>query len=45
MYTDTVNVEHEMYIIPVISGATGIVTQGLNKNLESIPGKISVHSI
>jgi len=24
-------------IIPVISGATGIVTKGLKKNLEAIP--------
>jgi len=44
MYSDTVNVEHEMYIILVIIGATGIVTQSLKKNLESIPGKHSVHS-
>jgi hypothetical protein len=45
MYSDTVNVEHEMYILSVIIGATGIVTQGLKKNLESIPGKHSVHSL
>ena len=43
MFSDTVNVEHDMYIIPVIIGATRIVTQGLN--LESIPGKHSVHSL
>jgi hypothetical protein len=26
-------------IIPVIIGSTGIVTKGLRKNLEAIPGK------
>ena len=26
-------------IMPVITGATGIVTKGLKKNLEAIPGK------
>jgi hypothetical protein len=45
MYSDTVNVEHEMYIILVIIGATRIVTQGLKKNLESIPGKHSIDSL
>jgi hypothetical protein len=25
--------------VPVIIGATGIVTRGLRKNLEAIPGK------
>jgi len=45
MYSDTVNVEHEMYIIMVITGATRIVTQGLKKNLESIPGKHSIDSL
>jgi hypothetical protein len=29
-------------IIPVIIGATGIVTEGLRKNSESIPGKHSI---
>jgi hypothetical protein len=32
-------------IIPVIIGATRIVTQGLWKNLEAIPGKHSIDSI
>jgi hypothetical protein len=32
-------------IIPVIIGATGIVTKGLTKNLEAIPGKHSTDSI
>jgi hypothetical protein len=29
-------------IIPVIIGATGIVTRSLRKNLEAIPGKHSI---
>jgi hypothetical protein len=32
-------------IIPVIIGATGILTKGLRKNLEAVPGKHSVVSI
>jgi hypothetical protein len=32
-------------IIPVTVGATGIVTQGLKKNLEAIQGKHSIHSL
>jgi hypothetical protein len=32
-------------IIPVIIGATGIVTRSLRKNLEAIPGKHSIDSI
>jgi hypothetical protein len=32
-------------IIMVISGATGIVTEGLKKNLEAIPGKYSIDSL
>jgi len=31
--------------IPLIAGATGIVTNDLKKNLEVIPGKHSVHSL
>ena len=31
-------------IIPVISGATGIVTRSLRKNLETVPGKHSIDS-
>jgi hypothetical protein len=31
--------------IPVIIGATGIVTKGLRKNLEAIPGKHSIDSL
>jgi hypothetical protein len=32
-------------IIPVVIGATGIVTKGLRKNLEAIPGKHSIDSL
>jgi hypothetical protein len=32
-------------IIPVIIGATGIVTKGLKKNLEAIPEKHSINSL
>jgi hypothetical protein len=32
-------------IIPVVIGATGRVTKGLTKNLESIPGKLSIDSL
>jgi hypothetical protein len=32
-------------IIPVIIGATGIVTKGLKKNLEATPGKHSTDSL
>ena len=32
-------------IIPVIIGATGIVTRGLRKNLEAVPGKHSIDSL
>ena len=32
-------------IIPVIIGATGIVTRRLRKNLEAVPGKHSIDSL
>ena len=32
-------------IIPVITGATGIVTRSLRKNLEAVPGKYSRDSL
>ena len=32
-------------IVPVIIGATGIVTRSLKKNLETIPGKHSTDSL
>ena len=36
VYRDTANVEPEMYDLPVIIGATGIVTRSLKKNLETL---------
>jgi hypothetical protein len=32
-------------IIPIIIGATGIVTRSLRKNLEAVPGKNSIDSL
>jgi len=32
-------------IVPVITGATGIVTRNLRKNLEAVPGKHSIDSL
>jgi hypothetical protein len=32
-------------IIPVIIGATGMVTKGLKKHLEAIPGTHSIDSL
>ena len=32
-------------IVPVITGATGIVTRSVKKNLESVPGKHSIDSL
>ena len=32
-------------IVPVIIGATGIVTRSLKKNLETIPGKHAIDSL
>ena len=32
-------------IIPIITGATGIVTRSLRKNLEVVPGKHSIDSL
>ena len=32
-------------IIPVIIGATGIVTRNLKTNLEAVPGKHSIDSL
>jgi hypothetical protein len=34
-----------MFVIPVIIGATGIVTRGLEKYMETIPGKHSIDSV
>jgi len=38
MYRHATNVELECMIIPVITGATGILAKVLKKNLQSIPG-------
>jgi len=32
-------------IIPVIIGATGIVTRNIRKNVEAVPGKHSIDSL
>jgi len=32
-------------IVPVIIGATGIVTRSLRKNLEAVPGKYAIDSL
>ena len=32
-------------IVPVITGATGIVTRSIRKNLEAVPGRHSMDSI
>jgi len=32
-------------VVPVIIGATGIVTRSLRKNLEAVPGKHSIDSL
>jgi len=45
MYRDTANVETEMYGLPVIIEATGIVTRSLRKNLETVTGKYSIDSL
>jgi hypothetical protein len=33
------------FVIPVITGTTGIVTRGLKKYLEPVPGKHSIDSL
>jgi len=32
-------------VVPVITGATGIVTRSLGKNMEAVPGKHSIDSL
>ena len=32
-------------IIPIVIGATGMVTRSLRKNLEAVPGKHSIDSL
>jgi len=43
--TTTTTTTTTAIIIPVIIGATGIVTRSLRKNLETIPGKHSIDSL
>jgi len=31
-------------VIPAVTGATGIATKSLKKNLEGVPGKCSIES-
>ena len=45
MYRDTANVETEMYGLPVIIEATGIVTRSLRNNLETVSGELSIDSV
>jgi hypothetical protein len=45
MYRDTANVELKCTVIPVIIGATGIVTRSVRKHLEAVPGKHSIDSL
>jgi len=45
MYTEATNMEHEKYDLAIIITATEIVTKGLKKNLEAIPGKRSTYSL
>ena len=44
MYRDTTNVE-PCTIVPVIIGATAIVTRSLRKYLEAVPRKHSIYSL
>jgi hypothetical protein len=39
------NRELKCTIIPIVIGATGIVTRSLRKNLEAVPGKRSIDSL
>ena len=45
MYRDKRMGNLKCTIIPVIIGATGIVTRSLQKNLEAVPGKHSIDSL
>ena len=42
---DNNNNNNNNKIIPVITGATGIVMRSLRKNLEAVPGKHSIDSL
>ena len=45
MHGDTANVNLKCTVIPVMIGASGIVTRSLRKNLEAVPGKHSIDSL
>jgi hypothetical protein len=45
VYRDTANVELKCAVVPVIVGATGMVTESLRKNVETIPDKHSIDSL
>ena len=45
VYRETTMWNLKCTIVPVIIGATGIVTRSLKKNLETIPGKHSIDSL
>jgi hypothetical protein len=39
------NNNNKCTIIPIVIGATGIVTRSLKKNLKAVPGKHSIDSL
>ena len=45
MYRDKRMWNLKCTIVPVITGATGIVTRSLRKNLEAVPGRHSIDSL
>jgi hypothetical protein len=45
MYRDTTILNLKCTIIPVTTGATGIMTKRLRKNLKAIPGKHLIDSL
>jgi len=47
MYRDKTSVQYNVNcaVVPVRNGATGIVMNGLQKNLDAVPGKHSTDSL
>jgi hypothetical protein len=45
MYRDAASVELKCTVIPVMIGATGIVTRSLREHLEAVPGKHWIDSL
>jgi hypothetical protein len=45
MYEDATNAERKCKVMPVVIGATRIVTKGSNINVEAIPAKHSIDSL